>query len=246
MKTAALGALALALVAGAATADVIVEENLQFAGNIITDVYGNAQHSNNRGGVTLYSNTTSAANVATSSLDLNTRWGDTLNMVGTGVLDQFSFTVFNSSSSGNTGSILTYAVDIRFFRASDSSFIGGFTGNVNFGTGLNAGFYSVVTFTDLAGFGINLDTADILATQARTAHTGTSIRMGVASLDPVTIGSSPVNFYKDDPSSPPAGFYVFSGGATPAQIGYQVVAVPAPGAAALLGLGGLLATRRRR
>ncbi len=245
MSKGILSALALVAIAGVASADVVMEDNLQYAGNIITDVFGNA-HGQNRGGVTLYSNTTSAANVATSSANLDTRWGDTLNMVGTGILDSFSFTVFNSSSGGNTGLINTYDVDVRFFRASDLSFIGGFTGQVNFGTGLNVGFYSVVTFVDLAGFGINFDTADILATQARVAHTGGSVRMGVASLNPVTIGSSPDNFYKDDPSSPPAGFYVFSGGATPAQLGYQVVAVPAPGAVALLGLGGLVVTRRRR
>lgn len=244
MSKSILSALALVAIAGVASADVVIEENLQFAGHIFTDVYGNTQ-AQNRGGFTLYSNTTSAANVATSSLNLNTRWGDTLNMVGTGVLDSFSLTVFNSAS-GNTGTILTYDVDIQFFRANDLSYIGGFTGTINFGAGLNAGFYSIATFTGLAGMGINLDTAGILATQARTAHTGDSIRMGVASLNPVTIGSSPDTFYKDDPSSPPAGFYTFSGGATPAQIGYQVVAIPAPGAAALLGLGGLVATRRRR
>lgn len=246
MSKSILSALALVAIAGVASADVIVEENLQFAGNIITDVYGNTQSQTRGTNITIYSNTSSPANVATSSLNLNTRWGDTLNMVGTGVLDAFSLTVFNSAS-GNTGVINTYDVDVRFYRANDFSFIGGFIGQINFGiNGLSAGFYSVVTFTGLAGLGVNLDTADVVATQARVAHTGGSIRMGVASLFPVTIGSSPVTFYKDDPSAPPAGFYVFSGGATPADLGYRVDVIPAPGAAALLGIGGLLATRRRR
>lgn len=247
MSKSVLSALALAAIAGVVSADVIVEENLQFGGHIITDVYGNTQSHTRGTNVTLYSNTSSAANVATSSLDLNTRWGDTLNMVGTGVLDAFSFTVFNSASSGNTGVINTYDADVRFYRASDFSFIGGFIGQIDFGpAGLATGFYSVITFSGLGGFGINLDTADIVATQARTAHTGASFRMGVASLNPVTIGSSPVSFYRDDPSAPPAGFYVFSGGTTPAQLGYHVEVLPAPGAVALLGLGGLVATRRRR
>ncbi|MCL4221891.1 MAG: hypothetical protein KJZ65_11055 [Phycisphaerales bacterium] len=246
MSKTILGALALVAIAGVASADVIMEDNLQFAGHIFTDVHGNT-HSQQRGTpITIYSNTSSAANAATSSLNLNTRWGDTLNMTGTGVLDAFSLTVFNSAS-GNTGVINTYDVDVRFYRISDSSFIGGFIGQINFGiSALSPGYYSVVTFTGLSGFGINLDTANILATQARVAHTGGSIRMGVASLSPVTIGSSPVSFYKDDPSSPPAGFYVFSGGATPADLGYRVDVIPAPGAFALLGLGGLVATRRRR
>lgn len=247
MSKGILSALALVAIAGVASADVIVEENLQYAGHIITDVYGNTQAHNRGTNITIYSNTSSPANVATSSLSLNTRWGDTLNMTGTGILDAFSLTVFNSGSSGNTGVINTYDVDVRFFRADNFAFMGGFTGQINFGiNGLATGFYSVVTFTGLAGLGINLDTPDVVATQARTAHTGASFRMGVASLSPVTIGSSPVTFYRDDPAAPPAGFYVFSGGTVPADLGYRVDVIPAPGAFALLGLGGLVATRRRR
>lgn len=236
--------LTLSALAGAAAADIVAED-AQFAGSVVTDIYGNHQESGYRGGTAVYSNIGSAANAATSSSNLTTRWGDRLNMTGSGVLQEFSLAVFNSTSGGNTGSILTYLVDVQFYRQSDSSLIGGFSGNINFGTGLNAGFFSTVTFTDLAGLGIDLDTADIFVTQQRLSHTGTSNRMGVASLSPITIGSSPVDFYRDDPSAPPAGFYVFSGGTVPADLAYQVV-VPAPAAASLLGFGGLLAARRRR
>ena len=244
MNRAAISALALVALAGVAMADVVSPEDLQFGGSVVTDIYGNTQTGTNRGGTVIYSNTASAANAGTSSLDLNTRWGDSLHMTGSGVLDEFSLTVFNSSSSGNTGSILTYEVEVLFYRLADTSFVGGFSGTINFGAGLNPGFYSVVTFTGLSGLGIDLDTADVLATQKRLSHTGTSFRMGVASLVPVTIGSSDLSFYKDDPSSPPAGFYTFSSGA-PADLGYQVV-IPTPGALALLGFGGAFAARRRR
>ena len=236
--------LTLSALAGAAAADIVAEDS-RFGGSIITDIYGNLQDATPRGGNVVYSNTSSAANAATSSSNLNTRWGDRLNMTGTGVLQDFSFTMFNSTSGGNTGSLLTAQVELRFYRQSDSSLIGGFSGNVNFGTGLNAGFFSTITFTNLAGLGIDLDTANIFVTQQRLSHTGATTRLGIASLSPVTIGTSPVDFYRDDPSAPPAGFYVFSGGAVPADLGYQVV-VPTPAGASLLGLGGLLAARRRR
>jgi len=236
--------LSLSALAGAAAADIVAEDS-RFAGSVITDIYGNLRETTARGGDIVYSNTGNPANAATSSSNLNTRWGDRLNMTGTGVLQDFSFTLFNSTSGGNTGSILTAQVELRFFRQSDSSYIGGFSGNVNFGAGLNPGFYSTITFTDLAGLGINLDTANIFVTQQRLSHTGASTRMGVASLAPINVGTSPVDFYRDDPSAPPAGFYVFSGGTVPGDLGYRVV-VPTPAAASLLGLGGLFATRRRR
>src|SRR5262249_13775732 len=125
--------------------------------------------------------------------------------------------------------------------------LGGFSGSVTFGSPLPAGFFSVITFTGLSGLGtpINLSTTDLLVSPQLSTTVG-STRAGIAGSSPVTVGSSPVSFYKNDPSSPPAGFYVFSGGATPGDPIYKLVTIPAPGSLALLGLGGLIAGRRRR
>lgn len=240
------GALALAALAGSASAEITVE-NAAYGGAAVVNM-GDGSLST-RVGTTVYSNISSAANVATSSATTGTVWGDSLNMTGTGLLEEFTFGIYNSSSSTSTLTAVTYS--INFYKQSDSSFIGGFsTGSLNmvtiFGSpGLQAGFFGLVTFTGMGFLGINLNDPNIICTQNITAKTG-STRMGVVSLNPVTVGSSGVDFYKNDSAAPPAGWYVFSGGATPAQIAYGINVTPAPSAMALMGLGGLIAGRRRR
>lgn len=247
MKTVKVSAFALAALCGASAGYATVAEPAPgFAGHYYFDVATGEMVSPRGTGVAVYDNTGSPANFAVSSTDLASTWGDQLAMTGTGVLEEFKFTVFNSATA-NTGNLLTATVAIRFYRAGDSSLIGGFNGNVNFGAGLNPGFYSTVTFTGLDGLGtpIALDTTDVIVTQQITTFTGTTVRLGVASQDPVIVGSSPESMYADSDTvgGGVAGFYTFGSG--PANPGYQVV-VPTPASAALLGLGGLVAARRRR
>lgn len=239
-------AAALAVAAGAASAS-IQGETAQFAGFYTVDyrtgVTTFSDASNSTRATTIYSNTASAPNFGVSSTDLNSTWGDRVTTTGTGgpVTSQ-QYTIFNSGSS--LGSLLTATVDLLYFNGATNTFINGFAGTINFGTGLAAGFFSIVTFTGLDGLNMNLPTTDIIMTQKVTAKTGLASRLGIASLNPVNIGSSGPEMYIDSTTIGPAGYYTFSNG--PAQPGYQIDLVPAPGALALMGLGGLMASRRRR
>jgi hypothetical protein len=198
---------------------------------------------------TVYDNTTSAANFGFSSANLSATYGDTLNMTGTGTLEDFTFSIYNSTSGGNAGALNSCTANISFFRQSDSSLIGSFTGNVNFGSSpLPAGFYTLVSFTGLSGLvtPVAFDTANVIVTQSLTNVVGATTRLGIASLDPVTVGSSPNTMYIADPPGTPAGFYNIGSPPLNANPGYLVGVIPAPSSLALIGMGGLLAVRRRR
>lgn len=245
MSTVRASAFVLAALCGASVGlgDVGGESIGGYAGALTVDL-----QSGTRGvAIDVYNNHPSASNFGLSSTDLTSIWGDELTTTGTGTLQEFGLTIFNSGSSA--GPLVTADVAINFFRISDSSLIGGFTGTLDFGAGLNPGFFSRVTFTGLDGLGIDLDTTNILVTQQRTDHTGTASRLGIASLMPILVGSSPDDMYVDSDTvgGGVPGFYNFTvaGAPAPANPGYRV-AVPTPASMALLGLGGLFAARRRR
>lgn len=246
MSKLGLSALALAVFAGLAGADVVTE-SAQYAGSMTVNVLTGEVSYGTRAGSTVYDSSTGATIAATSSTNMSTIWGDETLLTGTGVLEEFSCSIFNSGSSASAMVSTQLGVQFNQMVAGvPGAVIGGFTGNVTFGSPLNPGFYTVVTFTGLSGLGtpVNLSSTDVLVRQQLSATVG-STRAGVVSANPVGVGSSPASFYKDDPSLPPAGFYVFSSGA-PADILYKMNVVPAPSAMALLGLGGLVAGRRRR
>ncbi len=242
-------ALSLAAAAGSASAGLAAESVNQqnYAGMRSIDIHGNSV-SNPRGGTTVFTNLQAGftANAAFSSTDLTAVFGDQLATVGTGRLQEFSFTLFNSGTSA--GVLNSAEVAINFFRASDSSLIGGFnvnTGEINLGTG----FFTTLNVTGLDGLGIQLDTTDIIVTQSVNSLVGGATRLGLVSATPVTIGSSIPQLYIDASTvnGGTPGFYNITSGGNPISfnVGYQVV-VPAPASAAMLGLGGLIAARRRR
>lgn len=243
----ALSALALAMFAGLATADVIVPETAHYSGSMTINVLTGETSYSTRAGVTIYDSTLGGTVAATSSTNLNTIWGDEAIMTSTGILEEFSCAIFNSGSSASA--MISTTVNVGFNAMSGGvpgASLGGFSGTITFSSPLTPGFYSLVTFTGLSGLAtpVNLSTNDVLIRQQLSSTVG-STRAGVVSATPVAVGSSPASFYKDDPSAPPAGFYTFAGGAA-GDIMYKVNTIPAPGAMALLGLGGLVAGRRRR
>ena len=238
---------ALSLTAFAA-ADVI-PELATYAGGYIVDARTGLTTDDKGGSVNkaasiVYDNTSSSTSLAFSSTDLTMTWGDECTLSGTGILDSFKFSVFNSGNSAGTLTGATFR--LTFTRLSDSAVLGSYDGSVTFTTALGKGFYSVITSTGLASNNINLSTTGpILVTQQVIAKTGSASRLGVVSLNPVTVGSSPNYFYESGATTTP-GWYTSASG--PVNLVYQigVNAVPAPGAAALVGLAGIITGRRRR
>jgi hypothetical protein len=245
----ALCALTLTALAGAASADVIAETGtFHNAGTQTIDLNGNVLSSARGASTTVFSNLQAgyAADRAFSSTDLTSVFGDQLATTGTGRLQEFSFTIFNSGTSA--GNLTSATALIQFYRASDGSSIGGFT--VNTGTlNLGLGFFTALNVTGLDALNINLDTTDIIVTQSLSNIVGPANRLGLVSTTPTSVGSSIDQLYIDSSTvgGGVAGFYniTAAGVPVPFKVGYQVV-VPAPGAFALMGLGGLVATRRRR
>ncbi len=200
----------------------------------------------------VYDNTTTAATAGTSALNTDNRiYGDTMTLTSGGQLGNFACSLFNSTSSGNTGSLLTGSMVVNFYDntvpyaggAITGALLGSATLSWDFTAagGLAAGFYTIQTF-DLSSLNINL-TSNILVTQQFTMLTGTSIRTGVVLLNNPTVGSSPNTFYLKS-NTQAENLYTIAN--NPGQIAYGIEVIPAPGALALLSLAGLVGGRRRR
>jgi hypothetical protein len=168
----------------------------------------------------VYDNTASAANFGFSSTDLTAVWGDELLTTSPGLLSAQKFSVYNSGSSA--GPVLTALIEVDFYDKVTSLLIGGYTVNVTFGAGLNAGFYSMVNVTNLSPLSLTIPVTDIIVLQRVLSFTGTATRLGIVSLDPPTVGSSPNTMYiqASTVNGGIAGFYLV--GTTPANPGYQL------------------------
>jgi len=178
---------------------------------------------------TIYDNTSASPLVAISSTDLASQWGDELLTTGTGVLSTHKFTIFNSGSSPPTGNLLTATVLVSFFDAVTSAPLGAYSTNVNFGTGLPTGFFSTITVTGLDPLLILLNTTDIIVLQQVTAKTGAANRLGVVSMGPVLVGSSPTDMFINSSTIGPAGFYILgANGNPPADPGHFLAVNPPP------------------
>lgn len=250
MKTVLKIAGLLALAAGTASADVSVELARDSGQHYVYDIRTGQTTlgtlSGQRADYTAYDNTTTAVAAGFSSTDLAADYGDTLNLAGwtpyKGVVQDNVISFFNSGSSA--GAVFSATFGIDFYRASNGSFIGGYTtASVSFGTGLSPGFFTTISITGLESLGINLDEGSVYMIQSMLTKVGPATRTGVAIGGVPTIGTSPNTMYVNATTVGPAGFYTI--GTTSGNPFYKVV-LPAPGAMALLGMGGLIATRRRR
>jgi hypothetical protein len=187
----------------------------------------------------------------------NPIFGDALGLNQGGHLSFVGLSLFNSTSGGNTGSILTGNMTLNIYN-NTVPYAGGslsasdpliasvlLTWDFTAGGGLPAGFFSTATF-DLTSLNITVP-QNIFVTQQFTETSGTSTRNGVVLFSNPTTGSSPANVYINSTATA-EGLYTFSN--NPNQFGYhiEVQVVPEPTSLALAGLGGfaLLIFRRRK
>jgi len=238
LKANALRVLALAavlLVAGAAwaSADLLEPEPAQYYGHAYVDfatgdVTWNSAQPSPFAGTDIYSNVASAINFSFSSTSLTSIWGDRVTTAGTGILSEQDFTVFNPQTSA--GSLASATFNLAFFDAVSLASLGGYTtGLVSFGSGLPAGSYAVITTTGLGPANINLNVNDVLVTQQVGVKNGLANRLGIASLDPPTIGSSSNVMYVNSATVGPAGYYNIGIPALNANPGYRLnVTAPVP------------------
>jgi len=174
---------------------------------------------------TVYDNTSATPQFSVSSTDLNSVWGDELFTTGTGVLSTHKFTLYNSSSSA--GPLLTASVSVSFFDAVTSAFLGGYSGNINFGAGLLVNQFAVITASPLDAFLINLNVSDVIVTQTVTAKTGAASRLGIVTFGPILVGGSPGTMYISSATigGGVPGFYNLG---SPADPGYYIAVNPPP------------------
>jgi len=186
----------------------------------------------------------------------NPIFGDALNLTQGGTLSSVGFSIFNSSSGGNTGSILAGTMVIKFYDNSVSyvsgplsnlPLLGTATLNLDYsGDPLPAGFY-LTDGADISALSITVP-QNIFVTQQFTMTSGTSTRNGVVLFSNPTVGTSPASVYIKSAATA-EGLYTFSGG-NPNQFGYHIelTVVPEPSSLALVVFGGLgvVMLRRRR
>ena len=103
-----------------------------------------------------------------------------------------------------------------------SAALGGYTVNVTFGTGLAAGFYSLVNVTNLDPLSILIPVTDIIVVQRVVSFTGTPSRLGIVSLNPPTVGTSANTMFiqASTVNGGVAGFYTIAQG--PANPAYKL------------------------
>lgn len=245
------GLLALMALAGAAQADIVDVGHFvidRVTGQPVADAPGSDAT------LERYRNWASPPStlLAGFAQGLGSLTGDDVNLIaGPALLDTMGFSIYNGNTAGQRLSFVDGEID--FFRQSDGSFIGGFLWNADLATllgsgGLDGGSSVRLSFPagSLQSLGINLETA-MYVTQTFTTATlplgGSSASVGQqirnppatgTSADLLVIGGSIV-------TSPFAGNPVGNMSFT-----ITTTDVPAPGALAILGLGGLVAGRRRR
>jgi hypothetical protein len=183
----------------------------------------------------------------------NPIFGDALNMTQGGKLSSVGFSLFNSTTAGNTGSILAGTIVIKFYDnstpyvsglLSSLPLLGTATLNLDYSSDpLPAGFYLTDAF-DISALNIIVP-QNIFVTQEFTMTSGTSTRNGIVAFSNPTVGTSPATFYIKS-SATPEGLYGFTG--NPNQFGYhiEVTMVPEPSSLALVAMGGLGAVMLRR
>lgn len=199
-------------------------------------------------------NPTPAVNVAFSqATSAQPVFGDDYTPIAGGNLDEIAVSLFNSSSTASgaptpitAGSVAVSFWDAATFTGAGSSTpLGTFSAAFDFSAApLAPGFFTVVGINNLGPLGIVLPGSGPVLMTYKWTLTG-STRHGFVSIAAPTVGTTGGNdFYMA--GSAAENFYTLSGSPQPAVNVSMGWVVPAPAAASLLALGGLVAARRRR
>lgn len=168
---------------------------------------------------------------------------DLCNMTAGGRLGSMGMSIGNSAAAGS-GLILTGGTGtVRFYNGTSGAFISGFNFNLP-PLNLAVGGSSRISFADGALAGLNIDlTQNVYVSVQYTTVTGTVSLADVSHQirNPHNTGSS-----TDGLIDVTTNTSIAFGGNPLANAALFIKLVPAPSSAALLGLGGLLAARRRR
>lgn len=182
--------------------------------------------------VTAYDTLDTSATSGLSQLSANNPvYGDTLTLTAGGKLVNFGLSLYNSSSSGNTGYIYAGDTTVNFYD-NTIPYTGGPINNPLLGTavvswdfylegGLDPGFYETQT-VDLSSLNIILP-QQVLVTQQFNQTDGFSIRYGVILFSDPIVGSSPNTIFVSSSTTSP-GLSTVSG--NPGQVGYQIDVLP--------------------
>lgn len=191
-----------------------------------------------------FDSTNMSASAGYSSTDLTMIAGDAVHLTKTGLLSEFKFDVYNSSSS--TGALISATETISFYDYTGAT-VGTQLGTFSVSLGaLAKGGYQTFSLSSLESQNINLNVSDIFITQQLSNVVGSS-RMGVvlSYANNPSVGSNLTNgFY--------AGSWLVLGGQTYNNLRYEVgvVSVPEPStyfmAVAGLTCVGMVSKQRRR
>lgn len=170
----------------------------------------------------------------------------TMVAVGAGLLDTMGLNVANAAATGGPN-LITGAGAVRFYDGL-GNFINGFGFNLpNFGAGLAPGGSSRISFAAGALTSLNIFLpANCYVSIQFTAATGIPLAdMGLQIRGPINTGTS-TDLLIDVTNNVNVTSADLGGALANTGLFIKTNDVPAPGAFALLGLGGLIAGRRRR
>jgi hypothetical protein len=142
----------------------------------------------------VYDNLESPGNFGVVSSDANAVWGDSLTITQKGVVESITISVLNANDNGTPLESATFQVTL--LDAATHLDLADLVFGATFTSGLAPGFYALVSITGLGGavIPITVNTYQLVIQQKVLSASGPT-RLGVVSLTPPTIGSSPASMY---------------------------------------------------